>query len=283
MDDKMIILVKKPSPQQMLLEDNVNKPDLLSDEELMHFGILGMKWGVRRYQNKDGTLTQLGKAHLATLRASNPKKAKKFEIAAAKNTEILLAEKEKKRKKSLKKAQKALKKKRYYESDEYKRKQAKKAAREAKAERIKELKRKRKLEEKEEKRLQEIKESEIRKQFKQQRKAQDKENMIRSKKKKRIISMGPSAVARNLELFNDKELERLVRRFENQEKLKQTRSDTHKRRQQDINRWIAYGKTANDIQKFMNTPMGQALRKTLGDEEFMEVWPKFLKNKRKNN
>ena len=28
---------------------------------IMHYGIKGMKWGIRRYQNEDGTLTEAGK------------------------------------------------------------------------------------------------------------------------------------------------------------------------------------------------------------------------------
>lgn len=34
------------------------------DSELSHYGVKGMKWGVRNYQNKDGTLTDLGKSRL---------------------------------------------------------------------------------------------------------------------------------------------------------------------------------------------------------------------------
>ena len=35
-----------------------------NDEYLSHFGIKGMKWGVRRYQNPDGTYTAAGKKRL---------------------------------------------------------------------------------------------------------------------------------------------------------------------------------------------------------------------------
>ena len=35
----------------------------MKTNELYHYGVKGMKWGVRRYQNKDGPPNQLGKKH----------------------------------------------------------------------------------------------------------------------------------------------------------------------------------------------------------------------------
>lgn len=50
----------------------------LISTELYHHGILGMKWGVRRYQNKDGTLTEAGKKRYQNWDGTPTKEGKKL-------------------------------------------------------------------------------------------------------------------------------------------------------------------------------------------------------------
>ena len=51
---------------------------------ICHYGILGMKWGVRRYQNADGTLTAAGKKRQRKQEKRQRKQEKKAEKSAIK-------------------------------------------------------------------------------------------------------------------------------------------------------------------------------------------------------
>lgn len=51
--------------------------NFIGEDELRHWGIKGMKWGVRRYQNADGTLTAAGKKRYTNSDGSLNKAGKK--------------------------------------------------------------------------------------------------------------------------------------------------------------------------------------------------------------
>ena len=44
---------------------------IVYSDELCHYGIRGMRWGIRRYQNPDGTLTEAGRKRVSKLHDSN--------------------------------------------------------------------------------------------------------------------------------------------------------------------------------------------------------------------
>ena len=54
--------------------------------ELYHYGVKGQKWGIRRYQNPDGSLTEKGKRRMKTLQGKSDKlDAKKAKLNSPKN------------------------------------------------------------------------------------------------------------------------------------------------------------------------------------------------------
>lgn len=66
---------------------------MTQEEFLAHHGILGQKWGVRRYQNSDGTLTEAGKKRYTKKAQDIISKAKRNEDVSAKVFDAIGADK----------------------------------------------------------------------------------------------------------------------------------------------------------------------------------------------
>lgn len=82
-----LALVNKPPIEEITHLNLINKPPI---DELYHHGILGMRWGIRRYQNPDGSLTPEGQRRLdrKTTKEEN-KRRKKEAKEQAKREKIL--------------------------------------------------------------------------------------------------------------------------------------------------------------------------------------------------
>lgn len=71
-------------------------------EDIEHHGVIGQKWGRRRYQNPDGTLTELGKRRLQREQDRAIRKEEKYHAKVAKQRKKDIKAQEKATKKELK-------------------------------------------------------------------------------------------------------------------------------------------------------------------------------------
>lgn len=60
----------------------------MENNELQHAGVKGMKWGIRRYQNKDGSLTPAGRKRYGSDDHRTAHELKKKKVSQMSNAEL---------------------------------------------------------------------------------------------------------------------------------------------------------------------------------------------------
>lgn len=179
----------------------------MENNELSHHGIKGQKWGVRRYQNKDGSLTPLGERRrgIQDVKSGASDAIKKLR---SKGKAAIETAKQRKAEADKKRADEAAKKER----------EAREAAERDRAER----------------------------------------------RAKALSSTDADVIYKNRDVLTTAEINERLNRLDTERRLADAAARTKKSGMEYVDQAIKIGRKANEIYELTNSPLGKAVKKSLG-------------------